>query len=75
MQLPAMASLALRMPDNTHIMMEKGVGGIIIEGMRAHPAASELNRQAMIAVRNMTCRVPDIIPALLEDDLEAPAGS
>ena len=66
----AMASLALRMPDNTHIMMEKGVGGIIIEGMRAHPAASELNRQAMIAVRNMACRVPDIIPALLEDDLE-----
>ena len=66
----AMASIALRMPDNTVIMMEKGAGTLLIEGMRAHPTSSEVNRQAMIAIRNMVCRVPDITPTLLADDLE-----
>ena len=66
----AMASMALRMPENTAIMMEKGAGTLLLEGMRAHPASSEVNRQAMIAIRNMVCRCPDIAPALLADDLE-----
>jgi len=66
----AMASMALRMPENTLIMMDKGAATLLIEGMRAHPASSEVNRQAMIAIRNMVCRCPDIIPVMLADDLE-----
>jgi hypothetical protein len=66
----AMASMALRMPENTAIMMEKGAGTLLLEGMRAHPSAAEVNRQAMIAIRNMVCRCPEIAPVLLADDLE-----
>merc|ERR1712216_408869 len=66
----AMASMALRMPDNTAVMMERGAAALLVQGMRAHPASSEVNRQAMIAIRNMVCRCPDIIPAMLADDLE-----
>jgi len=66
----AMASMALRMPDNTAIMMERGAATLLLEGMRAHPASSEVNRQAMIAIRNMVCRCPDFAPALLAEDLE-----
>lgn len=66
----AMASMALRMPDNTTIMMERGAAPLLLQGMRAHAGSSEVNRQAMIAIRNMVCRCPDIAPALLADDLE-----
>jgi len=66
----AMASMALRMPENTAIMMQKGAAMLLLEGMRAHTKSAEVNRQAMICIRNMVARCQKIVPILLADDLE-----
>jgi hypothetical protein len=68
--LTAMASLALRMPDNVERMMEVGAAPLIVESMRRHPGSSELNRQAMMAVRNMVVRKPEFRPVFLDEGVE-----
>lgn len=66
----AIASMALRMPDNVELMMEAGTARVLIEGMRAHGSVSELNRQAMIAIRNMVVRCPQHKEAFLAEGAE-----
>jgi hypothetical protein len=51
-----MASMALRMPENTETMIEAGGIHLLMEGMRTHANQPELCRQAMIAIRNMVVR-------------------
>ena len=66
----ALASLALRMPDNCTLLMDAGAGHVIVESMRSHPAHSELNRCAMIAARNLVVRNPEHRGAFLEEGVE-----
>jgi hypothetical protein len=66
----AIASMALRMPDNVELMMEAGTARVLIEGMRAHGSVSELNRQAMIAIRNMVVRCPQHRESFLAEGAE-----
>eukprot|EP00286_Rhodomonas_abbreviata_P019714 CAMPEP_0181309170 /NCGR_PEP_ID=MMETSP1101-20121128/11870_1 /TAXON_ID=46948 /ORGANISM="Rhodomonas abbreviata, Strain Caron Lab Isolate" /LENGTH=501 /DNA_ID=CAMNT_0023415635 /DNA_START=40 /DNA_END=1545 /DNA_ORIENTATION=+ len=68
--LAAMASMALRMPENCDTMIELGAAPLIVESMRQHPGASELNRHAMIAVRNMVVRKTEFRAVFLEEGLE-----
>uniref|UniRef100_A0A7S1GVK0 Protein HGH1 homolog n=3 Tax=Hemiselmis andersenii TaxID=464988 RepID=A0A7S1GVK0_HEMAN len=66
----ALASMALRMPDNVEVMMEAGAARVVVEGMKAHTGQQELNRQAMICVRNMVVRCPHHREAFLADGVE-----
>mmetsp|Transcript_39247 Transcript_39247/g.92556 ORF Transcript_39247/g.92556 Transcript_39247/m.92556 type:complete len:502 (+) Transcript_39247:135-1640(+) len=68
--LTAMASLALRMPDNCDRMVELGAAPLIVESVRRHPGAAELNRQAMMAVRNMVVRKTEFRAVFLDEGLE-----
>lgn len=50
--------------------MEVGANRAILEGMRMHPSQSEVNRQALIAIRNMVVRCPHHRAAFLGDGAE-----
>jgi hypothetical protein len=66
----AMASMALRMPDNTETMVEAGAVHLLMEGMRTHASQPELSRQGMIAIRNMVVRCPHHRAAFLSEGAE-----
>eukprot|EP00293_Proteomonas_sulcata_P004788 CAMPEP_0184319188 /NCGR_PEP_ID=MMETSP1049-20130417/106981_1 /TAXON_ID=77928 /ORGANISM="Proteomonas sulcata, Strain CCMP704" /LENGTH=123 /DNA_ID=CAMNT_0026639229 /DNA_START=21 /DNA_END=389 /DNA_ORIENTATION=- len=62
--------MALRMPDNCHKIMEMGTGTLIVDSMRSHPGAPELNRQAMFAIRNLVVRTKEYCNVFLEEGAE-----
>uniref|UniRef100_A0A7S0VR73 Uncharacterized protein n=1 Tax=Hemiselmis tepida TaxID=464990 RepID=A0A7S0VR73_9CRYP len=66
----ALASMALRMPDNVEVMVEAGAGRAVLGGMRAHAGQPELCRQGMICIRNMVVRCPHHRDAFLADGAE-----
>ena len=57
--LATLAQIALRKPKNAQLILQKGGASFILDTMRAHPAASNLQRQGALAIRNLVARLDD----------------
>lgn len=51
--------LSLRSPENAARAVEAGAGDLAIQSMQKFPAASQLQRQSCLMIRNLVARNPE----------------
>ncbi|XP_048198571.1 armadillo repeat-containing protein 6 isoform X2 [Perognathus longimembris pacificus] len=67
----ALCVLALRKPENSHIIMEHGGALAVLQAMQAHPQEAGVQKQACMLIRNLVSRSPAFSKPLLEQGAEA----
>ncbi|XP_068021013.1 armadillo repeat-containing protein 6 isoform X2 [Melanerpes formicivorus] len=62
----ALCMLALRKPENCHIIMEGGGALAALQAMKAHPQEVAVQKQACMLIRNLVSRSRDFSQPILE---------
>ncbi|NXX38160.1 ARMC6 protein, partial [Tricholaema leucomelas] len=62
----ALCMLALRKPENCHIIMEGGGALAALQAMKAHPREVAVQKQACMLIRNLVSRSRDFSQPILE---------
>ncbi|NXG73020.1 ARMC6 protein, partial [Baryphthengus martii] len=62
----ALCMLALRKPENCHVIMEGGGALAALQAMKAHPREAAVQKQACMLIRNLVARSRDFSQPILE---------